>query len=126
LETTFRAPSGSIARRDLMPVRSGEDKRACPQPDHEVLREVEGLAGEVDVEVLYEPRPDYGRARPEIARRGGLGLWCEVGRAALILQSELPLDVTGDGRAARGVARVHPGERRYLSLSYAEEAPAVV
>ncbi|HET8632070.1 MAG TPA: glycoside hydrolase family 15 protein, partial [Thermomicrobiales bacterium] len=33
---------------------------------------------------------------------------------------------TSDGRAARGVARIRAGERRYLSCTYGEEVPAVV
>src|SRR5688500_4286296 len=64
LETTFRCPSGIVVLRDLMPVASEQEKRHELAPDHEVLREVEALAGEVELEVTYEPRPDYGRTRP--------------------------------------------------------------
>jgi GH15 family glucan-1,4-alpha-glucosidase len=126
LETTFRTPSGRFVLRDLLPVCSEADKRASLTPDHEVLRELEGLEGEVEVEIVYEPRPDYGRSRPVLEWRGALGLWCQAGGSALILRSELPLDLAGDGRSARGVARIRAGERKYLSVSYAEEGPAVI
>ena len=126
LETTFRTSTGSFVLRDLMPVSSEAEKRRELAPDHQVLRELEGLDGEVEVEVFYEPRPDYGRFRPRFEDRGRLGLWTDANRAALVLRSELAVRPTSDGQAARGVAVIRAGERRYLSFSYAEEAPQVV
>lgn len=75
LETIFHGPTGVVALRDLMPVSSEAEKRAALTPEHEVLREVEGLAGEMEIEVIYDPRPDYGRARPSLTWRGALGIW---------------------------------------------------
>jgi GH15 family glucan-1,4-alpha-glucosidase len=126
LETTFRTSTGSVALRDLMPVASEAEKRNELAPDHQVLREIEGLDGEVELEVLYEPRPDYGRCRPHFQDRGPLGLWTEANGAALVLRSELDVKPTSDGQTARGVAVVQTGVRKYLSFSYAEEAPQVV
>ena len=126
LETTFASSSGAVALRDLMPVTSEEDKRARLSPQHEVLREVEGLRGEMQLDILYEPRPRYGRSRPVLQQRGALGLWCEDNRAALALRSELPLNVSSDGGSASGVARIRAGERKYLSLAYSDEGPSVV
>ena len=125
LETTFTSSGGAVALRDLMPISSEEDKRTHLLPQHEVLREVEGLAGEMELDILYEPRPEYGRRRPILQPRGALGLWCEAGRAVLALRSEISLKLSADGRSARAVARIRAGERRYLSLAYSDEAPAV-
>jgi GH15 family glucan-1,4-alpha-glucosidase len=126
VETTFRTTNGAFVLRDLMPIASESDKHGALMPDHEVLRELQGLDGEVEVEVVYEPRPDYGRARPALERRGALGLWCTAGAGALALHSEFPLELAKDRRAARSVARVGAGERTYLALTYSEDAPAVV
>jgi len=126
LETVFHAPTGACVLRDLMPVSSEEDKRANLTPEHEVLRDLEGLEGEVEVEIFYDPRPDYGRLRPALQRRGVFGLQSEVDGAALALRSELPLQVSGDDRSARGVSKIRSGEHKYLSLTYSMEAPAVV
>jgi GH15 family glucan-1,4-alpha-glucosidase len=126
LETTFRCPSGAFVLRDLMSVSSERDKRASLTAEHEVLREVEGLDGEVDVEVLYAPRPNYGLISPTLERQWDGGLRCEVGEAALVLRSELPLELEVDSRGAGGVVRIRAGERKYLSLTYSREAPAVV
>ena len=126
LETTFRCPSGAFVLRDLMSVSSEEDKRASLTPEHEVLREIEGIDGEVEVEVLYGPRLDYGLTRPVLERQWDHSLRCEVGGAALILRSELPLELEGDSRGASGAVRIRTGERKYLSLTYSREAPAVI
>src|ERR687896_606496 len=126
LETVFRTPTGACVLRDLMSVSSEEDKRAFLTPEHEVLRELEGFEGEVEVEVLYDPRPNYGRIRPLLEQRGALGLRCEVDGTSLILRSELPLWLTDGARSARGLSRIRSGERKYLSLTYSTEAPAVV
>jgi len=126
LETVFRTPTGACVLRDLMSVSSEEDRRAHLSPEHEVLRELEGIEGAMEVEVLYDPRPDYGRVRPLLERRGAFGLWCEFDGEALVLRSELPLELTDGNRSARGVARIQSGERKYLSLTFSTEAPAVV
>ena len=126
LETTFHVLGGAAVLRDLMPVASEEDKRAEPTPDHQVLRELEGLEGELELEVLYEPRAEYGRLGPKLVDRGTFGLWSVAGPAALILRSEVPMQVSSNGSTARGVARLRAGDRKYLSFTYSEEAPGVI
>jgi GH15 family glucan-1,4-alpha-glucosidase len=126
LETVFRTPTGACVLRDLMSVSSEEDKRAHLTPEHEVLRELEGLEGEVEIEILYDPRPDYGRVRPLLEQWGPLGLRCEGNGTSLTLRSELPLELTDGDRSARGFVRIRSGEQTYLSLTYSMEAPAVI
>ena len=126
LETVFHTASGAVALRDLMPVVSEEDKRAALIPEHEVLREVEGLVGQVDLEVVYSPRPDYGRKHPDLISRGAFGLWCEGTGSAVVLHSDLPLQVSPDRQNAYGVATIASGERKHLSLVYSADAPGVI
>src|SRR5437762_514913 len=126
LETVFRAAGGAVALRDAMPVCSEEETRRRLVPEQEVLRELEGLDGDVELEVLYQPRPDYARSRPRLERRGRLGLWCSAGPGALVLTGEPSLELSSDRGTAHGRAHLRAGERAYLSLCYAEEGPAVV
>lgn len=126
LETTFETSGGSVALRDCMPVRSEEKKRIRLIPGHELLREVEGISGEVDLEVLYEPRPDYATSRVRLKRRGHLGLWCDTAHGAVALQSDIDLSVESGRDRATGAARICAGERRYLSLIFEEELPAIL
>ncbi len=126
LETTFRCRGGTFVLRDLMSVSSEEDKRASLTPEHEVLRELEGFDGEVEVEIFYDPRPHYGLTRPALEPQWDRGLRCEVGEAVLILRSEVALEPRDAGGGASGVVRIRAGERKYLSLTYSREAPAVI
>ncbi len=126
LETVFTCPSGVVALRDLMPVASEEERRMTLDPEHEVLREVEGLSGEVELEIVYEPRPDYARYQPQLVDRGPFGIWCQSSHSAVILRGDFPLQISSDGRGAYGGDRIRSGERRFLSLSLGREAPAVI
>jgi GH15 family glucan-1,4-alpha-glucosidase len=126
LETTFHTADGAVALRDLMPVATEEEKRIALRPEHEILREVEGLHGEVAVEVAYEPRPDYGAIPPVLRQRGPFGLQCSTDGAVVSLWSELPLEVAADSRSAYGTVRIRAGDRNYVSLTYSAEAPGVI
>jgi GH15 family glucan-1,4-alpha-glucosidase len=126
LETIFHTPDGVVALRDLMPVATEEEKRIALRPEHEILREVEGLHGEVAIEVVYAPRPDYGAIQPALRQRGSFGLQCGVDGAVVSLWSDLPLELAADRRSAGGTVRIRAADRSYLSLTYSAEAPGVV
>ncbi|HEY7294469.1 MAG TPA: glycoside hydrolase family 15 protein, partial [Dehalococcoidia bacterium] len=126
VETTMRGAEGALVLRDLMPVASEDEKHAALVPDHEVLRELEGLAGEVQLAVRYDPRPGYGRVRPALTQRGQFGLWGEAAGAVVLLRTHPPLSWQLDGQGAHATLRLRAGERAYLSLTYSEEAPTVI
>jgi GH15 family glucan-1,4-alpha-glucosidase len=126
LETTFRTAGGAVVLRDSMSVESEGDKAKALYPDHEVLREIEGIEGEVELEIWYEPRPNYGAARASLRQRGALGIWSVSRNAALALLSDLPLDLVEGHHAARGTGHIHAGEIRHLSLTYADDDPAII
>jgi GH15 family glucan-1,4-alpha-glucosidase len=126
LETVFYTDSGSVALRDVMTVASEEGKQAEMIAGHEILREIEGLTGDVEMVIHYEPRPDYARQTVSLKQRGQLGVWCRAGRAALVLHSDLPLDISPDKRSASCTMRVLAGERRFLSLTWSDDGPAVI
>ncbi len=126
LETVFYGPHGSVALRDVMPVRAEEDKRDSFAPEHEVLRELEGLDGDVTLEIHYAPCPDYARMEPRLEARGLFGLFCRTGRGVTVLRSDVPLEMSPDRRTAGALVQIRSGERRSLSLSYSEEGPAVI
>jgi hypothetical protein len=52
------------------------DRPGVLQPHHAILRMVEGVAGEVEIESVYEPRFGYGRVTPRLYDRKRLGFWC--------------------------------------------------
>jgi len=110
LETTFRTAGGAARLTDALavdPVDDPEDLgRRVP---HALVRSLEGVEGEVDMEVEFAPRLEYGRVVPPL-ERDDEGLRTTVGPDALLLRADLPLEV-GDG-VARGRMRLRAGERR--------------
>jgi len=126
LETTFTSESGRIRLLDLMPVDSESNKRHELWPEHEVLRRVECMEGEVEVEVTCDPRPHYGREIPRLTRMGELGFRYEHRSEALYVRSEIPLSVREDSPGAQGVVGLQAGDRRYVSLIYTDSEPAVL
>jgi GH15 family glucan-1,4-alpha-glucosidase len=126
LQTTFTSASGVLRVTDLLPVDNETAKSKALWPEHEVLRRIECLAGEVDAQVVFEPRFDYGRVRPRIdCRRAGL-FYSEHGAAALALSTDMPLAVDRDQARVRGGERLSAGDTRYLSLTYAHGMPTVL
>ncbi len=125
LETRLETESGSLVVTDLMPVASEEEKRSLLLPDHEILRLVACERGEVEVETVLEVRPAYGRERPRIRDAGALGIRLETGAGLLVFRSELPARAGADGEV-RGRARLRAGDVRSMSLTFAEDGPAVL
>ncbi|WP_326801466.1 glycoside hydrolase family 15 protein [Streptomyces sp. NBC_01788] len=78
LETVWTTPSGSVKVIDFMPPRDG----GAPQ----LIRIVEGLAGEVAVVSTLRARPGYGRVSPWIHELGGRVI-AEAGEDALWLDT---------------------------------------
>lgn len=120
LETDFRTPAGTVGLIDLMPVR----ENTSLVPDHEIIRMVECTAGEVDIEIFLAPRARYGEVKPKLERRGNLGLRFCYGRGVYWLRSTAQLNTSGDSASLRH--RLKSGEKLVFSLSYTENAPAVL
>jgi GH15 family glucan-1,4-alpha-glucosidase len=125
LETTFTTGHGKVRLLDLMPVSSEAERRMQLAPDHEVIRAVEVLEGEVEIEVICDPRPRYGSVVPRLHDRGPMGFCYDHGPEAVMLRSEIPLTGSGSQPGARGRARLRAGEQRDVVLAYTHGEPAV-
>jgi GH15 family glucan-1,4-alpha-glucosidase len=126
LETTFHTSTGTARLTDLMPVASEVEKRRTLWPEHQILRRVEGLAGEVPMVLRYEPRPDYARRVPRLRPCGRLGIHAEHGVQLLSLTTDFPLAIEPDGTSASTTFVLRVGERRYASLAFSDSEPAVI
>jgi GH15 family glucan-1,4-alpha-glucosidase len=128
LETAFVTDTGACIVRDLMPVATEADKRQVLLPEHELLRAIEGVEGEIVLDILCDPRPNYGRKRVAFQQRGALGLTCGSYGGVLFLRTDLPegLEIAEGGAVARAQVTIAAGQRAYVSLSFSTEAPAVI
>ena len=122
LETRFLTASGELAITDFMPVLTQSDSARGMHPGHELVRIARCERGEVDVAMVFDPRPDYGRRKAPIRAMGKLGLRVDCGGDAIVtLLTDAPLGADG-----RGLVRLGGGEEIHFSLIYACGAPAVL
>ncbi len=107
LETEFVTESGTARLIDFMPV-SG--------PNRDIIRIVEGVAGEVAMQMRLVIRYDYGRTVPWVRHLDEGGLVAVAGPNALILRATVPVK----GEELSTVARfsLAAGERKSFMLTW--------
>jgi GH15 family glucan-1,4-alpha-glucosidase len=125
LESTFQTPTGTLRLTDALAVGIGERGHDLGRDSpHTLLRHAVCEAGEVELEIEFAPRPEYGLTRP---------LLCEIehgvatrgGPDALMLVTDVP--VATDGASVTGRVRLSAGEEASFALQWArawEGAPA--
>jgi alpha,alpha-trehalase len=124
IETTFTTDSGSVRLRDAMafaPGRRGHDLGY--DVPHEVLRGIEGLSGEVQLEMELAPRPEYGLVRPLFRQENGGAR--TFGATRIAVKTGVPAQV--EESTMRASFTVREGDRVGFSVRWApvdsREAP---
>ncbi|HZQ99110.1 MAG TPA: glycoside hydrolase family 15 protein [Chloroflexota bacterium] len=113
LETTFEAAGGTLRLVDFMPVDlAGRD----PHPGR-IVRGLEALGGEVEVEVRFKPTFDYARASADVTLVPAGGAVATAGDQSLALACPGLALRAGRGGALVGRLTLVPGERRWLVLA---------
>jgi GH15 family glucan-1,4-alpha-glucosidase len=104
IETTFTTESGQVRLRDAMAFAPGQSGHALGfDAPHEILRGVDGVSGEVAMELELAPRPEYGLIMPLIRLEPGGARTFGSGRVSV--RSAAPLEVLdGTMRASFTVA----------------------
>lgn len=115
LATRFTTAGGRARLVDALSMGSG----GRLEPHRHILRVVEGLEGEVEIEVRVAPRFDYGSTRPWIRRHEDGVLTAIGGDSGLVIVSDVDLAIEG-GQVICGRCRVAAGERRRLSIELVE------
>jgi GH15 family glucan-1,4-alpha-glucosidase len=117
LQTSFEANGGELRLTDAMTFPTAS-AAAGLLPQRELLRSIEAVDAEISVDVVYEPRPDYGRGKFRLSRCGNYGWACAHESHLLLLHTDLPLELAEDGRSLRCRHFLRPGERQFLSVTY--------
>ncbi len=125
LVTRFETESGVVELTDAMPIFGASSEERL-QPLRELLRRIHCSRGHVELEVDYQPRPEYATVTPKIRHHGRLGWSCAYGAKLLHLHTDLPLQPNDFGDRLTGQYRFSEGETRYCSLSYAESDIGVI
>jgi len=106
LETEFETPEGAVRIIDFMPIR---DQTV------DVIRIVEGLRGQVPMQMHLTIRFDYGQTIPWVHRIDG-DLSAVAGPDALVLRS--PVETRGEGHSTVAEFTVSRGQRIPFSLAW--------
>jgi alpha,alpha-trehalase len=117
LETTFRSATGTAVLVDAMAVGRNERGHQLGAASPGVLlRRITCADGEVQVEVAYAPRPEYGLIHPLLDPVEG-GVTARGGADMLALSA--PIGMTVDGAIATAGLRLRAGESAGFALHHA-------
>jgi GH15 family glucan-1,4-alpha-glucosidase len=120
LQTIFSTSRGQVVLTDLMPVVSEEEKRYFFAPEHELLRKLECIHGEMDMRFLFS----IGRDKHLYCKNKNLGVRARINNGILILRSTIHLNV--QKFSLNESFTIRKGDVVYFSLSFSTEAPAVL
>jgi GH15 family glucan-1,4-alpha-glucosidase len=124
VETVFTTDAGSVRLRDALAFAEGQRGHALGyDAPHELLRAVEGIAGEVELIVELAPRPEFGLIKPLIRLEDGGAR--TFGSSRLGITSDVPLEV--EDATMRAAFTLSAAERVGFGLRWAaaeaREAP---
>ncbi|HET9322368.1 MAG TPA: glycoside hydrolase family 15 protein [Gaiellaceae bacterium] len=133
LETTWKTPDGWIAVRDALTLGPWHEEDvitphtrppADEDADHMLVRTVECLEGEVEVELVCEPAFDYGRVPAAWTLVDGSRHAADATGAdqTFRLVSDLPLGI--EANRVRGRHMLREGDRTYCALTWAKDLVA--
>jgi alpha,alpha-trehalase len=116
IETVFTTEAGQVRLTDAMAFAHGQRGHDLGHDaPHELLRSVEGISGQVELELELAPRPQYGLIKPLIRIEEGGARTFGAGR--LHIRSAVPLEV--DDSTMRASFSVAEGDRLGFSVRWA-------
>ncbi|CAN5256306.1 glycoside hydrolase family 15 protein [soil metagenome] len=125
LDTVFRTASGRVRLTDCMTLLpAGRPNGQFPQA--ELLRCVEAVDGEVELELWFAPRPGYGARAAKLRINGERTAICSDGKEIAALHADAELVMGSDGRTVHSKFRLRAGERRWFSFTYSENTIGVL
>src|SRR6516164_11344575 len=120
LETTFRTATGTAVLTDAMAVgRNDRGHDLGAGSPGALLRRLACTGGELEIEVSYAPRPEYGLIHPILEVISG-GVTARGGADRLLLSG--PADWQVDGATATAHLRVTAGQTVSFALQHGQMA----
>jgi GH15 family glucan-1,4-alpha-glucosidase len=118
LETTFQSATGTAVLVDALAVGRNERGHDLGAGSPGVLlRRLVCTDGEVQVDLAYAPRPEYGLIHPLLEAVPG-GLAARGGADRLLLSTPLEVDLRVDGATATGQLTLRAGEAAGFALAH--------
>src|SRR3954449_5800385 len=133
LVTTWKTPSGWVVVRDALTMgpREREDSitphtrpPTDDDADHMLVRTVECLEGEVEIDLVCEPAFDYGRVPAEWQLVGDDRHTADATGAGVTIRLHTDLSLGVEGNRIRGRHTLQTGEHAFCALSWDAGLPA--
>lgn len=105
LETTTTTTAGSVRLTDAFVMVEG----GASNPRHQLVRLVEAVDDDIEIDVVIEPRFDYGATRPWLRSHGPDRVSAVGGDDALVISAGCELEIDHDQFRVRARVRVRPG-----------------
>ena len=112
LETTMSTDAGAVRCTDAFTMSSG----GSADPRNELVRVVEAVDRPVEVEVVVEPRFDYGDTRPWMRRHADGRVTAVGGDDALVIDTDVDLDIDREASRLHARVTIEPGAARVCSV----------
>lgn len=113
LETTFRTESGAVRLLDFFAINQDVNT----EPHYDQVRIIEGVQGNVDLDIQMRPRFDYGEILPLMLRAHDNVYTATGSDKGLIIHSDVALDVA-EHDGLYGSVSVAAGERVRLAIEF--------
>lgn len=129
VETHFSTRTGAVRILDAFTALKEEHKTRALFPDHEMLRIVEGISGNVRMTLDYAPKLYYGKITAALKDNKKLGVKFSWKEDTFIFTSTLnegQIEVDLRASNVTGEFDIQKGERIIFSLSYSSQSPAVI
>ncbi len=129
LETHFSTQGGEMRLSDAFTVADREFQKHNLRPDHEILRVVEGITGEVEMTLWFEPKIFYGSKPVRLEDREKLGIQFFYKEGTFILQTTLApehMRISEQKDHVTASFTVEAGTRITFSLSMSSQSPAII
>jgi alpha,alpha-trehalase len=118
LDTRFTCSNGEIVLSDALAMAPGTRGHDLGRYSPLILlRSARCLSGEVDIEIEFVPRTEYGLSTP-IVSRTSRGIEAESGPVTLALHSSIDLAISEKLDQASGTARLKAGDQVSFAVRY--------
>jgi GH15 family glucan-1,4-alpha-glucosidase len=119
LQTRFRTRTGVMQITDFMPVCAC-GREELEEESHELYRLIEILEGEVNVDIVFDPRFDYARADTGLKEHGN-GIKATGNSEAVVLSCSRKINITDSKRDVWW--SLSKGDRVWLNLRFGDSGP---
>ncbi|HUP46653.1 MAG TPA: glycoside hydrolase family 15 protein [Thermoanaerobaculia bacterium] len=120
LETRFESEAGAVVLDDLLATGANERGHELgAEAPHTLIRRVRGLKGRMTLEIVYEPRPEYGIIQPLLVPSDE-GILARGGAVVLHLSSPVGLEIVDS--SARAEVTVERDQELTFALQYRSSA----